>query len=195
MSQQSRNKDVQQGQLLWEPTPDTIGRSRIGAYVGWLEAERGLKFADREALWHWSIDDQEAFWRSIWDYFEVRASAQPERVLGDATMPGSQWFPGARLNYAEQIFRWDDDSRVAVHGYSQTRDTVRLTQGELRAQVSRAREVLRGLGVGPGDRVVAYVPNIPEAVVAFLRPPRWVRCGRPARSSSAPVRCWTASGR
>lgn len=159
---------VKHGTLLWEPTEETLRTARLWPYLRWLESERGLTFADRTALWTWSTQDQEAFWRSIWDYFDVLASVQPERMLADATMPGARWFPGARLNYAEQVFRFSDEDRVAVHGYSQTREPVRLTLGDLRDQVGRARRVLQDLGVGPGDRVVAYVPNVPEAVVAFL---------------------------
>ncbi|MFK5634126.1 acetoacetate--CoA ligase [Ornithinimicrobium sp. LYQ103] len=159
---------VEHGTLLWEPTEATLRSSRLWPYLRWLEAERGLTFPDRTALWTWSTQDQEAFWRSIWDYFDVLSSVPPERMLANAEMPGARWFPGARLNYAEQVFRFADDDRVAVHGYSQTREPVRLTLGELRDQVGRARRVLQDLGAGPGDRVVAYVPNIPEAVVAFL---------------------------
>lgn len=164
----NQDRPVEHGTLLWEPTEESLRRSRLWPYLRWLEDERGLTFADRGELWAWSTQDQEAFWSSIWDWFDVIASSPPERMLADDRMPGACWFPGARLNYAEQVFRFDDEDRVAVHGYSQTREPVRLTLGELRDQVARFRTVLQDLGVGPGDRVVAYVPNVPEAVVAFL---------------------------
>lgn len=160
---------VEHGEVLWEPTDESLRRARLWAYLRWLEAERGLTFSDRTALWRWSIEDQEGFWSSIWEYFDVPAEVHPERMItGEGAMPGVQWFPGALLNYAEQVFRFNDDDRVTVHGYSQTRAPVGLTLGDLRDQVGRARAVLSDLGVGRGDRVVAYVPNSPEAVVGFL---------------------------
>ena len=111
----------------------------------------------------------EGFWGAVWDFFGVRAHAPYERVLGAREMPGAEWFPGARLNYAEHALGTDEDTdRVAVVARSQTREPIELTFGELREQVARARAGLRRLGVGPGDRVVAYLPNIPETLVAFL---------------------------
>ena len=138
----------------------------LDAYVGWL-AERGHTFASYEELWQWSIDDLEGFWASVWDYFEVKGSY--ERVLGSRDMPGAEWFPGARLNYAEHMLGGPEDrDEPAVIAFSQTRDRIDLTFGELADQVGRARAGLARLGVGRGDRVVGYVPNIPEALVAFL---------------------------
>ena len=138
----------------------------LDAYVGWL-AERGHTFASYEELWQWSIDDLEGFWASVWDYFEVKGTY--ERVLGSRDMPGAEWFPGARLNYAEHMLGGPEDrDEPAVIAFSQTRDRIDLTFGELADQVGRARAGLARLGVGRGDRVVGYVPNIPEALVAFL---------------------------
>ncbi|HEY6017740.1 MAG TPA: acetoacetate--CoA ligase [Gaiellaceae bacterium] len=158
-----------QGQVLWRPPPDARERTELGRYLGWLAAERGLELPDYEALWRWSTTDLEAFWASVWDFFGVRAHAPYERVLASRAMPGAEWFPGARLNYAEHMLGRDEDAgAVAVLAYSQTRDPVELTFGDLRDQVARARAGLQRLGVGPGDRVVAYLPNIPETLVAFL---------------------------
>jgi acetoacetyl-CoA synthetase len=138
----------------------------LGDYVRWL-ADRGHSFAGYEELWRWSIEDLEAFWTSIWEYFQVHGSRG--RALGSRDMPGVQWFPGARLNYAEHMLgRPEDRDTVALIAYSQTRERSELTFGELAEQVGRARAGLRRLGVGRGDRVVAFVPNIPEALVAFL---------------------------
>jgi acetoacetyl-CoA synthetase len=157
------------GDVLWRPPADLHASTEIGRYMTWLRARRGLEFADYDALWRWSVEDLEAFWASIWEFYEIRAHAPYERVLADARMPGAQWFPGARLNYAEHLVGRDEDrDRVAVVAHSQTRPPLELTFGELRDQVARARAGLQRLGVGPGDRVVAYLPNIPETLVAFM---------------------------
>jgi hypothetical protein len=159
------------GEVLWSPPADARARSEIGRYMDWLSAERGLDFADYDELHRWSVTDLEAFWGSIWDFFEIRAHTPYERVLGSSALPGAEWFPGARLNYAEHMVGRDEDLdvvAVAVVAYSQTREPMELTFGELRDQVARARAGMQRLGVGPGDRVVAYMPNIPETLVAFL---------------------------
>ncbi|WP_410575393.1 acetoacetate--CoA ligase [Amycolatopsis sp. cmx-4-61] len=127
----------------------------------------GRGFSSYEELWHWSVTDLEGFWAKVWDHFEVRGSY--DRVLGSSEMPGAAWFPGAELNYAEHMLGLPEDAeRPAVLAYSQTRAPLSLTFGELAEQVARARAGLRRLGVSRGDRVVAYLPNIPETLVAFL---------------------------
>jgi acetoacetyl-CoA synthetase len=158
----------EEGALLWEPTADAIERAAITRYMRWLDRERGLAFDSYAELWDWSVRDLEGFWASIWDFFEVRASKPYERVLGAREMPGAEWFPGAELNYAEHILRDRDDDTIAVVHASELRDTAELTWGDLRRGVSRVAAGLRALGVGRGDRVVAYMPNIPETLVAFL---------------------------
>ncbi len=160
---------VSTGDLMWRPPADARATSQLGRFLRWLERERGVVLRDYDALFSWSVDDLEGFWAAIWDFFEVRAHTPYERVLSERVMPGARWFEGARLNYAEHAVGTDADTdRVAVLGRSQTRDPVELTFGELRDRVARARAGLERLGVGPGDRVVAYVPNIPETLVAFL---------------------------
>ncbi|WP_250001051.1 acetoacetate--CoA ligase [Actinoplanes sp. M2I2] len=158
------------GAVLWEPPADVRETSRIGHYLSWLESERGLTFDDYAALWQWSVDDLPAFWQSIWDYFEVIAHDPPSAVLPDASMPGATWFPGATLNYAEHVLRMpglaDDDPVVLAH--SQTREPVVLTAAQLREEVRRVRAGLRARGIGRGDRVAAYAPNIPETYVLML---------------------------
>lgn len=154
--------------VLWTPPPEIRETTEIGRYLAWLERERGLGFDGYEQLQRWSVDDLPAFWASIWDFFEVRAHAPYSTVLASAAMPGATWFPGARLNFAEHLIGADDDTgQAAVVSRSQTRGPVDLTFAELREQVARARAGLARLGVGPGDRVVAYLPNIPETLVAF----------------------------
>jgi acetoacetyl-CoA synthetase len=157
------------GELLWQPSAKEIERSQLTAYTRWLDSERGLDFGgDYHALWKWSVDELEQFWASIWDYFQVRASAPYERVLANPRMPGAEWFPGARLNYAENLLRERPPDRLAIQHASELRELSSLTWSELRDQVARCAAGLRGLGVEPGDRVVAYMPNLPETIVGFL---------------------------
>jgi acetoacetyl-CoA synthetase len=154
-----------QGDVLWSPPADVRETTELGRYMNWLRDERGRDFASYDELWRWSVDDLEGFWASLWDFFEI--GAPYERVLSERAMPGARWFEGARLNYAERLLTGDDDA-VAVVARSQTRGPMELTFGELREQVARARAGLQRLGVGPGDRVVGYLPNVPEALVAFI---------------------------
>jgi len=151
-------------ELLRPPAP---GGSEIARFLDWLRRERGLAFDTYDELHRWSVEDLEGFWSAVAEFYAVRFATPPERVLGRREMPGAEWFPGATLNYAEHVVGGPDDE-VAVLAYSQTRDRVELTWEQLRDQVARARAGLARLGVGRGDRVVAYLPNIPEALVAFL---------------------------
>jgi acetoacetyl-CoA synthetase len=154
--------------VLWTPPQDVRETTEIGRYVTWLERERGLSFASYDELQRWSVDDLPGFWSSIWDFFEVKSHAPYSEVLASDAMPGAEWFPGARLNFAEHLVGRDEDvDTVAILSYSQTREPQQLTFGELREQVARARAGLERLGVQPGDRVVAYLPNIPETLIAF----------------------------
>ena len=157
------------GTLLWEPSPEAIERSSMSRYMRWLEAERGLHFdGDYHALWRWSTAELEGFWDSIFEFFELRASAPYERVLAEREMPGAVWGPGARLNYAENLLAGKPADRLALQHASELRELDSLSWGELREQVARTASALRALGVEPGDRVVAYMPNLPETLVAFL---------------------------
>jgi acetoacetyl-CoA synthetase len=156
-------------QPLWTPDPTAREHSRIGRYMDWLERSRGLTFDGFDELQRWSVTELEQFWQSLWDYFEITSSAPPTEVLSTRAMPGARWFGGARLNYAEHIVGGcfpDDD--VAVVARSQTRPPITLTFGELTDRVCRARAGLQRIGVGRGDRLVGYLPNIPETLVAFL---------------------------
>ena len=154
--------------ILWRPDPERIGRATITGYTRWLEQTRGLDLPDYASLWEWSTTDLEGFWASIWERFGVTASAPYERVLGSRTMPGATWFPGSRLNFAEHCLRPHDPGVVAIRHASELRPLAEMTRGELRDEVTRLAGGLRALGVGPGDRVAAYLPNIPEAVAAML---------------------------
>jgi acetoacetyl-CoA synthetase len=148
------------GTLLWEPPAEMVERALMTRYL----REQGKR--DYDELWRWSVDDLDGFWASIWDFFEVDGGY--ERVLASSEMPGATWFPGARLNYAEHLFRGKDPDAVAIVHASELRELSELTWGELREQTASMAARLRALGVQRGDRVAAYMPNIPEAVAAFL---------------------------
>jgi acetoacetyl-CoA synthetase len=156
------------GELLWEPSPELVERARLTEFKGWLEERRGLSFDGYEQLWRWSVDDLDGFWSAIWEFFEVQADGDPAPVLAAREMPGARWFPNTALNYAEHVFRGKRDEDIAILHASELRELDELRWGELRRQVAAVAAGLRALGVGRGDRVVAYVPNIPEAIVAFL---------------------------
>jgi acetoacetyl-CoA synthetase len=158
---------VAEGRVLWTPTERFVAESRLAGFIAWLRDERGLEFDDYDALWRWSVDDLEGFWRAIWDFFDVPASAQPMRILTDRRMPGASWFEGARLNYAEMALAGADD-RPAIVLEREDGSGASLTRWQLTNAVGSVAAALREMGVGPGDRVAAYLPNIPEAVVAFL---------------------------
>ena len=154
---------------IWRPSPELAEGSRLASFTRWLEAERGLgPFVDYEALWHWSTADPDGFWKAIWDFFAVTADGDPEPVLGSREMPGASWFPNVSLNYAEHVFRDRDDAAPAIFHASESAGLERMNWGELRAQTAALAAWLRAQGVGPGDRVVAFMPNLPATVVAFL---------------------------
>jgi acetoacetyl-CoA synthetase len=154
---------------LWQPSAELVEQARLTEYMRWLAAERGRSFSSYDELWRWSVEDLEGFWSSIWDYFGVLADGEPESVLSDRVMPGARWFEGTRLNYAEHVFAGrEDGAEVAILHASELRQLDRLTWDQLRAQVAALAGGLRALGVEQGDRVVAYMPNTPEAIVAFL---------------------------
>jgi len=154
--------------ILWTPSPGRIERAALTGYTRWIEEKHGLELPDYAALWEWTTTELEAFWSSIWERFSVQASTPYERVLGSREMPGAEWFPGARLNFAEHVLRPRADAAVAIRHASELRPLGETTQGELREEVARLAAGLRSLGVGVGDRVVAYLPNIPEAIAAQL---------------------------
>ena len=159
---------AKEGTLLWQPSPERLKRARLTAYMAWLKKHRSLEFADYNALWQWSIDEVEAFWASIWEYYAIKASAPYKQVLKERKMPRTVWFEGARLNYAEHALRHAVDERPAIIFESELRPYTEITWGELKGQVAALANALKGMGVEEGDRVVAYMPNIPQTVVALL---------------------------
>jgi acetoacetyl-CoA synthetase len=164
---------------LWEPSAEDRERAELTRYMRWAGERRGTPFADYSELYRWSIQEVEDFWASIWEFFGVRASRPYEEVLDARRMPGARWFYPAELNYAENMLAGPSSSgqrrppadrscEVAVLHASELRELSQITWGELSAQVAAAAGGLRSLGVSRGDRVVAYMPNIAETVVAFL---------------------------
>jgi acetoacetyl-CoA synthetase len=153
---------------IWRPTSEAADATELSRYQRWLSTTHGKSFPDYEALWEWSSTDLEGFWASLWEYFEISASAPYERVLGRRSMPGAEWFRGAELSYAEHVFRGKRDDDVAIVHASETRPLAELRWGELRDLTAQIAAGLRAHGVARGDRVVAYMPNIPETTAGFL---------------------------
>ncbi len=154
--------------VLWTPSEDRIERATLTRYSRWLADTRGLTFDSYEELWRWSVTELEAFWDSIVECFGVEFETASERVLGSSAMPGAEWFPGSRLNYAEHIFRERDPDRVVLRHASELRPLGEWTWSELRSHTAAIAAGLRAAGVTAGDRVAAYMPNIPETLAAFL---------------------------
>jgi acetoacetyl-CoA synthetase len=145
-----------------------VARAHLPAFRRWLEETRGLELPGYGALWQWSVDDLDGFWRAVWERFGVHSTTPAGAVLGSRAMPGAEWFPGTRLNYAEHLFRGRDPRSVAIRHASELCELSELTWADLSARTARIAGGLRAIGVDPGDRVVAYLPNVPEAVAAFL---------------------------
>ncbi len=145
---------------------------QIRLYQNWLRDERGLSFATYNDLWRWSVTELDAFWQSIWDYFDFQSPTSHTAVLANNVMPGAKWFPGAQTNYAHQVLRHVQPAHeagfLAVISHNEKGLRREMSWPELRRQVAAMALHLQAQGVQPGDRVVAYLPNIPEAMVAFL---------------------------
>ena len=156
------------GTPLWEPSEEVKQKANVTQYMQWLAREKGLTFQLYEELWEWSVSHLEDFWASLWDYFHIQASKSYSTVLVERTMPGDQWFLGAELNYAEHVFRNATPSRPDVLFQSERHPLTEFSWEELRHQVDQVAHALRSMGVQRGDRVVSYMGNIPETLIAFL---------------------------
>jgi acetoacetyl-CoA synthetase len=159
--------DVALGTLLWEPPGDARTTTRMGRFLTEVERALDVELPTYDDAWRWSVDEPAAFWSEVARWFDVTFHRPSSTVLSSRDLPGARWYPGATLNYAEHALRRRDDA-PAIIARSQTRDEVVLSFAELADQVARAADGLRRLGVARGDRVVGYLPNVPETIVAFL---------------------------
>jgi len=156
---------------LWRPTPESIRGTRIAAFAAWASERRGLDFGDPvdyDRLWRWSVEHLDQFWGDFATWTGVLPDVPDDRVLTDRSMPGAVWFPGTTINYAEQAFRHATDEHPALIAVAEEADPEHISWASLRGQVGAFAATLRRLGVQPGDRVAGYLPNVPEAVIAFL---------------------------
>lgn len=156
------------GDRLWEAPPERADSCRLAAYMRWLESRHGQRFRTYDELWRWSVEDLEAFWGSVWEYFDVRASTPYQRVLSGHQMPGARWFEGSRLNWARHVLRSERPDSPALIAVTEDGEDSAMSWAELRRQVGALAAALRARGVGPGDSVAAVLPNIPQTVVALL---------------------------
>jgi len=161
-------KTVTEGALLWQPSRERIEKAGVTRYRKWLEKEYGLTFQHHQDLWKWSVDQLEPFWKSIWEYCGVISHTPYEQVLKSRTMPGAEWFTGSTLNYAEHVFRNSRKHKPALIFQSETVRQREVSWQELKEKTAKTAQYLKKLGVQKGDRVVAYMPSMPETVIAFL---------------------------
>jgi acetoacetyl-CoA synthetase len=161
-------QSVREGTVLWEPTSKIKNQATITNYINWLKAQKGLTFNDYNSLWQWSVTELEDFWQSLWEFFEIKASKPFTGVLPERKMPGAEWFKGSELNYAEHVFRHMTPDRPALMFQSEIRPLDEISWDELYRKVSAIRTSLHNMGVRRGDRVAAYIPNIPQTIIAFL---------------------------
>lgn len=171
----------------WVPTDRDIADARVTDFARFVEQRTGLAFPDYAALWQWSVADIAGFWAALWDYFDIGPRGQT--VLDRSEMPGVRWFPGTTLNYVDQITRNARTDRSAIIHVSEDEPDHEVSWGELLGRAAAFAEALRAAGVGPGDRVVGYIPNIPEAVIAFLGTAAvgavWSACGQDYSAKAA----------
>lgn len=154
--------------ILWQPSESFRESSRLAHYMQWLEENRQLSFRDYDSLWQWSANDTAAFWQSISDYFEVIYHTPYQKIMSDDGMPYTKWFEGATLNYAEHIFRNATDERPAILFQSERTPLTAISWKALKQKVASLQQFFLQQGIRPGDRIVAYLPNIPEATIALL---------------------------
>jgi acetoacetyl-CoA synthetase len=169
------------GELLWSPSQERVRQANISRFIELVNRKYGLKIESYRELYDWSIEKITDFWAAMWEFANIIASRGYDEVVDDLDrFPGARWFPGARLNFAENLLRHDDD-RPAFVFKGETQRSARMTFGELHGQVARLAVSLREIGVRPGDRVCAYMPNLIETAVAMLAATSigaiWASCG------------------
>ncbi|MCK4378257.1 MAG: AMP-binding protein, partial [Deltaproteobacteria bacterium] len=153
---------------LWKPSAERIANANLTRFMKYLNDLQGQSFANYDELYQWSITERANFWESVWDFGGIIASKPYDKVLVDGDkMPGSKWFTGARLNFAENLLRYRDEQTAMVFKGEQ-QEAVRITYAELYDRVARLAKSLRNMGVTVGDRVSGFVPNMMETVIAML---------------------------
>ena len=155
-------------EMLWNPSPQRKATARITDFEQWLNKRRGLRFSRYDDLWQWSVDDREGFWSAVWEYFDIVIKTPYRQVLSEAVMPGATWFPGVELNFVDQVFRHFSLETPAITYESEAAGSGEISWVELQRQTASFARALRESGVRRGDRVAAYLPNIPQTVIAFL---------------------------
>ncbi|MCF8033487.1 MAG: acetoacetate--CoA ligase [Desulfarculaceae bacterium] len=161
-------ENVKDGDILWRPSESVKARANLTRFMAWLEQTRGLAFDGYPDLWKWSTTEVEAFWEALWRFFQVQSSQPYREVLSQREMPGARWFQGSRLNYTQQVFANMDGQKTAFMFKCEQSPLQPVTWQELYGQVASVAASLREMGVGRGDRVVAFMPNIPQTLIAFL---------------------------
>jgi len=154
--------------LLWSPSESFKKDSNLSHYLQWLKNQRGLSFGDYQSLWQWSVDFPANFWESLWEYFPIHSHTPYTQPLSSDSMPFSKWFLGATINYAEHIFKKENTDCPAIIFKSEISDIQEISWAELKEKVGAFQNFLANSGVKKGDRVAAFLPNIPEATIAFL---------------------------
>lgn len=174
---------------LWTPTDSDLAEARVTEFARFVEQRHDVLLPDYSALWRWSTNELELFWRAVWDFFEVRSSSVPKTVLAERDMPGAHWFPGTQLNYVDQVIRHARPGRAAIVHAREDGSTRTVTWQEVIDRAGALAGTLAGAGVRRGDRVVGYLPNVPEAVIAFLATASlgavWSACGQDYSASAA----------
>jgi len=154
--------------LLWKPSEDRIRQSNLFRLNSFINEKHGTQLSDYDSLYQWSIDHIPDFWAALWEFFDIQASKPYQEVIDDLSkMPGAKWFSGAELNFAENLLRYRDD-QVALIFKGEGQSSRKMTYAELYREVARVAESLKGLGIEPGDRVVGFMPNMTETIVAML---------------------------
>lgn len=175
--------------VLWTPTDSDVAEARVTEFARFVEQRHGVELPDYRSLWRWSTTELEPFWRAVWDFFEIRATSDPTAVLGNRTMPGAQWFPGAELNYVDQVIRHARADRTAIVHAREDGSVHTVTWADMIEQAGALAGTLADKGVRLGDRVVGYLPNVPEAVIAFLATASlgavWSTCGQDYSGAAA----------
>src|SRR5690625_2921421 len=159
---------IQEGTLLWEPNEDYKEQTALNDYMKWLKNNKQIYVDNYNDLWKWSVNEVESFWESLWEYFDVQSKDPYQTILTTHEMPGAKWFPEATINYTEHIFKKFADQKTAIIHATENRKKTETTWNELYQDTVNMQQTLKNLGVKKGDRIIAYVANIYETIVAFL---------------------------